>query len=580
MNRWTKALDAILAQHTAVLGKTGSGKTHTAKVIVEEAVRRNARVCILDPIKSDWWGMISSADGHKAGLPFRILGGPRGHVPLHPLSGKAVAEVVANGKLPLTIIDMANFDAGEPQRFFIDFAKALIPRMKGVLYLVLEEAHEFAPKERAGFGAENMAIHYAKKLATAGRSKGIRLIAATQRVQSLHNAVLGSCETMIAHRITAPADQDPVKKWLKANVPDKETEQEIASTMAQLTTGTAWVCSGEAQIFERIEFPAIKTFDNSATPTDDVADIDVKTAQIDTKELKDILGEAVTEAEATDPVLLQRENNRLRAELAAKNAAPSAPVIEEQLFIAEAERVGFNQGANAVLAAAKPHLDALKAKLAAAAGFIREAGAALDVETDIDTTLAAAVLKLERPAALPYDWKPSTTRESVEATRRIVNGAGTGEKMKKAERSILTVLAQFPHGRTKQQLAILAGYSVKGGGFNNALGWLRSRQYIAGSESNIQSTPEGIKALGSYQPLPRGHALLEHWLRQLKKAEREVLSAVVKVYPRHINKEALASHAGYEPTGGGFNNALGKLRTLELIYGGKDAIRASDALFS
>jgi hypothetical protein len=69
---------------------------------------------------------------------------------------------------------------------------------RGVVYLVIEEAHELAPKERAGFGAENMAIHWAKKLATAGRSKGIRLIVATQRVQALHNAVLGSCETLIA----------------------------------------------------------------------------------------------------------------------------------------------------------------------------------------------------------------------------------------------------------------------------------------------------------------------------------------------------------------------------------------------
>jgi len=48
-------------------------------------------------------------------------------------------------------------------------------RMRGVVYLVLEEAHEFAPKERTGIGAESMAIHYAKQLATAGRSKGIRI---------------------------------------------------------------------------------------------------------------------------------------------------------------------------------------------------------------------------------------------------------------------------------------------------------------------------------------------------------------------------------------------------------------------
>lgn len=68
---------AALANHIAILGKTGSGKTSTAKLIVEQIVDDGDRVCILDPLKSDWWGLISSADGKTPGLPFQILGGPR-----------------------------------------------------------------------------------------------------------------------------------------------------------------------------------------------------------------------------------------------------------------------------------------------------------------------------------------------------------------------------------------------------------------------------------------------------------------------------------------------------------------------
>jgi DNA helicase HerA-like ATPase len=71
---------------------------------------------------------------------------------------------------------MADFEPGGQAKFFIDFAPTLLRQMRGVVYLVIEEAHLFAPKERSGIGAENLSIHWAKTLATAGRSKGVRLI--------------------------------------------------------------------------------------------------------------------------------------------------------------------------------------------------------------------------------------------------------------------------------------------------------------------------------------------------------------------------------------------------------------------
>src|SRR4051794_8767398 len=204
---------------------------------------------------------------------------------------------------------------------------------RGVLYLVVEEAHEIAPKERSGFGAENMAIHWAKKLATAGRSKGIRMIVATQRVQSLHNAVLGSCETLIAHRLTAPADQEPILKWLKANA-DKETTDNVARSLSSLPTGTGWLCSGEARIFKQVAFPKFKTYDNAATPMRDGPDVQVKTAPVDQDELRDIIGDAVAEAEQNDP-------KRLRARIAELEKAKGKPDAEA---LRKAEQAGFERG--------------------------------------------------------------------------------------------------------------------------------------------------------------------------------------------------------------------------------------------
>ena len=158
----------------------------------------------------------------------------------------------------------------------------------------------------------------------------------------------------------------------------------------------------------------------------------------------------------------------------------------------------------------------------------------------------------------------------------VVARASNGATLSKAERLVLTALAQYPAGRTKTQVAILTGYAGSGGGFNNALSSLRSRGFMEGSDP-ITITEDGRAALGPFDPLPHGNALREHWRKQLSKAENAVLDSLVAVYPDALTKELLAADAGYEPSGGGFNNALSRLRTLELIE--RKERRASKNLF-
>jgi len=151
-------------------------------------------------------------------------------------------------------------------------------------------------------------------------------------------------------------------------------------------------------------------------------------------------------------------------------------------------------------------------------------------------------------------------------------------KLSSGERRILTAVAQYPQGRSKVQVAILSGYAPNGGGFNNYLGALRTRGFIQGNGDRLTITEAGIEALGSWEPLPTGSALIDYWRSRLGKAERLILEALTQVYPDALTKEEVAAKAGYEANGGGFNNALGRLRTLELVQG-RGGIRASDNLF-
>ena len=151
-------------------------------------------------------------------------------------------------------------------------------------------------------------------------------------------------------------------------------------------------------------------------------------------------------------------------------------------------------------------------------------------------------------------------------------------QLSKAERLILTALAQYRGGRTKTQVAILTGYASTGGGFNNALSALRGKGYIDGSGEQLRATNAGLTELGDFEPLPHGDALLQHWLGRLGKAEREALKMLVGAHPRALTKEELAEACGYEARGGGFNNALSRLRTLELVNG-RGELKASEDLF-
>lgn len=596
----------ILPKHTAILGMTGSGKSTTGKDLIEQVVAEGSRVCVLDTIKSDWWGITSSADGKKPGLPFTILGGPHAHLPLSRGMGKAIAEVVATGALPLSIIDMADFGMGDPAHFFVDFAQALMRKMKGVLYLVIEEAHELAPKERTGFQKENLGVYWAKKMATAGRTKGIRLVVLSQRVQALHNAVLGSCQNLIVHRMTTPADQEPVVGWLKGNIKDKALRATVEESISGLADGQGWLCSGEAKIFELKQFPRCKTYDNTATPEDDTELKQVKTATVNTEELRTILAGAVKEAEANDPAILRKRITELERDL--RKATPIGPAIPLQITdTKEIERrayeagyrEGWPEGRKQVLAQMVQLPEDLKDKLHRAIDVaLTQVKGQIEADTRAGTVpnpeAGKTLIEIMRRRA------PASSGDGVALTS-VAHPKGNGVRhgrLRLHKDSLETISIDLPITPVQQRIldamaeleqmgartppseliALLAGYgNMRSKGFRNALSALRSGGMIEGLVLSAAG-----RAAAQPPAAPRNTEELQgQMIARLGPAAGRILQPLIDIYPGIIERDELGQSAGYTNTRSkGFRNTMSRLRTLGFLdYPSSGTVTATPALF-
>lgn len=149
----------------------------------------------------------------------------------------------------------------------------------------------------------------------------------------------------------------------------------------------------------------------------------------------------------------------------------------------------------------------------------------------------------------------------------VDSGPGSSFQLGRAERALLTALIQFPDGLTKPRLSFVAGYSHTSSSFSNALGALRSAGLVERSGSPIRATAAGLEALPAVPAPPTREERLAFWGSRLGKAERTFLEVLAEAYPESLTKEELSERTGYSGTSSSFSNALGRLRSLELVVG-------------
>jgi uncharacterized protein len=587
----------VAGSHCFVAGDILVHNSNGAAVLAEEMYAAGLPWVVVDP-KGDYWGLRSSRDGSGPGLPIPLFGGLRGDLPLEPEAGALMAELVVEENLTC-VLDVSEFASKAAQmRFLTDFAERLF-RLHGKhpqpRHLILEEADEYLPQR--ALREQLRCLGAWTRIVKQGRHRGLGITLVSQRSAVVAKDALTQTETLIAMRTTSPQDRKAILGWVDYHA----VARELVDSLPGLEDGEAWVCSPhwlkthQLAPVQRVRFRQRTTFDSGATPAFGPGQRrrPATIADIDLGALRDRMAAVVEKAARDDPAVLRGRIVELERALAAARRSGSrrqaplpervvetvtveVPVLDEHLIGAVEQLAKTAQDAGASLTALIEAASREQAVLQEAADGARQA-------------LEAARQRLPggsppprrtpqpAPAAGAAAAPPAAGTEGVAG-----DGAGNGGgALPRAQRAILTVLAQFPAGRSKRQLALQAGYAAKGGGFNNALSALRTAGLVVVERGEpIRATEAGIAALGgAFQPLPTGPALLAYWLGELgpNSAGAKILTVLVDAWPAVMDKETVAERTGYVASGGGFNNALSRLRTLQLIDGSRE-LRADDTL--
>jgi uncharacterized protein len=567
-------VDAFLTSTQAILAKKGSGKSYTASVQAEELLEAGQQVLVVDPTGA-WHGLRSSADGASAGYPIAVLGGEHADVPLEPLAGEVIADAIAAEHFS-AILDLSLFRKGEALRFMVSFLETLYRKNRDALHLFVDEADVVAPQKT--FGPDEAKVLGAMEdIVRRGRIRGIGCTLITQRPQVLNKNVLSQVDMLTALRMNHPKDLAAVAEWVAVHA-DVDAAKRMMTSLPSLPIGDAWLWAPAQDLFERATIRRRRTFDSGRTPKAGERAVAPKVlAQVDIKRLGATIASTVERVKQDDPKVLRARVAELERQLKASVAIETVEREVERIVEVPVLKDGQLERLKAFLADARQVLYSAErfAEVADNLGVaIKDIEATIQLAGQLQSRASdnASIAAVKHGAAAIH-------RSGGAATpRNPVMGSGPGDSsLAGGERKILTALAQYREGRTKQQVAILTAYAHNGGGFNNYIGSLRTKGLIEGDRDRLAITAAGVKALGAYQALPSGRALFEHWLGQLGKAEREILRVLYDEWPKQATKEFVAIKAGYQANGGGFNNALGRLRALELIEG-KAKLKASDQL--
>ena len=394
----------LLTGRGFITGKSGSGKSNSASVIVEELLDREHAVLIVD-IDGEYYGL---KEEHEL---LHVGADEEADVQVGPEHAEKLATLALDANVPI-ILDVSGFLEDDARDEMVAaVASALFDKekkLKRPFALFVEEIHEFVPEGGLGDVGKQLV-----RIGKRGRKRGLGLVGMSQRPADVKKDFITQCDWLCWHRLTWENDTKVVRRVLGSTYED---------AVQDLDDGEAFLMADWDEEIRRVQFRRKHTFDAGATPGLD---------DIERPDLKSVSSDLVDELQQISEEQHAREDRIAKLERRLDEKDETIATLEDDLEAARQNNETVQQLADqlADISAGEGGAEALEeireeknAEIRSLTHTVSDREATIEQQAERITALQATVADLREEV----ESRPEISERAVEAVDVLATEFGVG----------------------------------------------------------------------------------------------------------------------------------------------------------
>ena len=526
-------LNRLISTRLLIQANSGGGKSWLIRRLLEQSYGEVQQI-VLD-LEGEFSTLREKYD--------YLLVGKEGEIP----ANIKTAELLAIKLLMLnvsTIIDLSELKHPERITFVKRFLDSLIGAPRELWHtclIIVDEAHQFCPEKTKSESASSII-----DLQTRGRKRGFCGVLATQRISKLHKDAAAECNNVLVGRTVLDIDRKRASDDLQF------TSKEQSNNLKKLDDGE-FFAYGPA--ISKDEVVKLKVGDVKTTHPEPGKTITKASKTPDNikrllKEVIDLPKEAETELKTTND--FKNKILELKRDLRIlKQSKPKPEVDEKALNNAEV------RGTKRAEAHYIGEINSLKQNYKQIEKKLIDVGKIIGKEIPKYSFEPKTLIKKE-PIKVNYTKEIST--QSVPNQYPISHESDTNSELGICAKKIYSFL--YNHSErafSRSHVGAFTGYSVKSGGFKNAIARLNSSGLITKSGNDLQVKEMDSELAGEYD------FSKESIMKNMGVCPKKIYQLLLDNPYEEMSREDIAEQTGYSVNSGGFKNAIAGLNSLGLI---------------